>query len=315
MIVCLYVTLYSISPAHFSQLEDFLMFSNIYDKQSGINKINKSYTKLSRALKKAKPSANLNYRVIKDKRHFELCRIFYRLMFNKEDNKRGSIISIDIGFINDKDFESISVCVIKKDQTVFQDYYKITNVYTNSGDEIEKKYVKRYLQAILDLHCDIDDEVRLIVTKQSFPVEVMKEIFPDEVLLNFKIDIGVRLLDEQTKLRDGNNINNNRNIYAIIPCIPLYYTLSSDVTGIDPTYERMMSNLNLITDEDESFDVLENNPLHLIAIVHDLLEGSYIDYQKLISYPEPVKSSNGDDSSDDDDNNENDDNETMEDAL
>ncbi|TIA83267.1 hypothetical protein E3P98_00887 [Wallemia ichthyophaga] len=208
-----------VSPAHFQTLEDFLGFANIQDKKSGIFKINKRY-------KRDRAKYRVTHNVVLKKKYFEMSRRFYRLIKLADDQLRGSVIAMDwITNPNTNIIQGLSIFVLDKTKSNhYQDWVTVTDTYTENKDEVERRYLKRYVQAILDTKTSDQDECRMIIVKKSMlpqdmdrTKDALKQFLPDNI---FEVE--------------------PFNIYGITSLIPLYHALCSDVTGEEPSYRRML---------------------------------------------------------------------------
>lgn len=295
-----------VSPAHFQTLEDFLGFANIQDKKSGIFKINKRY-------KRDRAKYRVTHNVVLEKKYFEMSRRFYRLIKLADDQLRGSVIAMDwITNPNTNIIQGLSIFVLDKTKSNhYQDWVTVTDTYTENKDEVERRYLKRYVQAILDTKTSDQDECRMIIVKKSMlpqdmdrTKDALKQFLPDNIFEGMQMDISSRVHDELNVIR---RTVEPFNIYGITSLIPLYHALCSDVTGEEPSYRRMLDAIGMPLDDQEMVDILENNAVHLLNLADCLLTSTFIDYQKMIQFPEthkgtrPAEESSDEDSEDQDD--------------
>lgn len=277
-----------VSPAHFKTLEEFLAFAKMDDKNCGIYKINKKY-------ESDEAKYHVNGNIVLEKKYFEMSRRFYRLIKMAGDELRGSVIAIDWTTIPDtKIVDGLSIFLLDKSKgSHYQDWVRVTDEYTEHEDEIERRYLKRYVRAILEVKTSGDDQCRLLVVKKSLlsqdmdrTKEALKQILPDDIYEGMQMDISSRMYDELEVIRKKKV---PFNIYAITSLIPLYHALCSDVTGKEPTYRRMLDVFGMKLEDTEMVDVLENNAVHLLILMDCILSSTFIDYQKMIQFPEPTK--------------------------
>ncbi|EOR01188.1 hypothetical protein J056_004509 [Wallemia ichthyophaga EXF-994] len=303
-----------VSPAHFQTLEDFLGFANIQDKKSGIFKINKRY-------KRDRSKYRVTHNVVLEKKYFEMSRRFYRLIKLADDQLRGSVIAMDwITNPNTNIIQGLSIFVLDKTKSNhYQDWVTVTDTYTENKDEVERRYLKRYVQAILDTKTSDQDECRMIIVKKSMlpqdmdrTKDALKQFLPDNIFEGMQMDISSRVHDELNVIR---RTVEPFNIYGITSLIPLYHALCSDVTGEEPSYRRMLDAIGMPLDDQEMVDILENNAVHLLNLADCLLTSTFIDYQKMIQFPETHKGTRPAEESSDEDSEDQDDDEKMENYL